>query len=508
MEQDKLYERRIYVIEKLKLLEDDAENTAKTAVNNASEDETSQRSINRPKNIHFCGPLSNFEKSGNSDASKKHIKVPKDFDQLVVSDTDKKTSQLFKYKGLKLEKYSEYDMFYLQSVVDNLTKYGISRREVESFIHTYSFYVQLCLLDDNLQKYGNVYLLMNKEKKTCKVGMSWNIEKRYSKTKRNKELVYVIPVKNMKTTESKLIKHFTHLYGKPVEGNETFAFTNADDVKKEFLKTIDKDVIDIDINKDASNHFSRFKTAYGRRGLWCSFDAAIVIFNYFIEDTKDRRRMTKFMSLLKYAIDRDEYIYTTYNNKLNTEVEFILFHKYRIIRNSIDHSINASSLYNSIKKHGHCRVPYRNIKTLIDSPRFQFRVKQLKRVRPNEQAFYFHENKEQKFLEGYYIHYALVHFLIDMLDSEYAIDTSILIFDIYSGKIKLNLPHEHASKTVNIKELYPDIIEIAPIITGGASDRTISFAFILIVSIVAIVIITIVVTFITNRLFYKDMTDV
>ena len=105
MEQDKLYECRNYVMEKLKLLEDDAENTAKTAVNNASEDETSQGSINRPKNPPICGPLSNFEKSGNSDTSNKPIKVPRDFDQLVVSDTDKKTSQLFQYKGLKLEKH-------------------------------------------------------------------------------------------------------------------------------------------------------------------------------------------------------------------------------------------------------------------------------------------------------------------------------------------------------------------------------------------------------------------
>lgn len=47
------------------------------------------------KNTPICVPLSNFEKSGNSDTSKKHIKVPRDFDQLVVSDTDKKTSQLF-----------------------------------------------------------------------------------------------------------------------------------------------------------------------------------------------------------------------------------------------------------------------------------------------------------------------------------------------------------------------------------------------------------------------------
>lgn len=51
----------------------------------------------------------------NSKATKEAPKIPKDFDQLVVSVTDKKTSQLFQHKGLKLEKHGEYDMFYLQS---------------------------------------------------------------------------------------------------------------------------------------------------------------------------------------------------------------------------------------------------------------------------------------------------------------------------------------------------------------------------------------------------------
>lgn len=136
------------------------------------------------KKIHFL----NVQNQTNSKDTKEVPKIPKDFDQLVVSNMDKKTSQLFQYKGLKLEKHSEYDMFYLQSVIQNLKKHYVERHTVESFINSYSFYVQLRLLDRRLPKYGNVYLLINKEKKTCKVGMSYNIAKRYSKVKLDKEL--------------------------------------------------------------------------------------------------------------------------------------------------------------------------------------------------------------------------------------------------------------------------------------------------------------------------------
>ena len=224
----------------------------------------------------------NVQNQTNSKDTKEVPKIPKDFDQLVVSNMDKKTSQLFQYKGLKLEKHSEYDMFYLQSVIQNLKKHYVERHTVESFINSYSFYVQLRLLDRRLPKYGNVYLLIDKEKKTCKVGMSYNIAKRYSKMKLDKELVYVLPVKNMKVTESKLIKHFNQLYGKPVKGNETFTYTNADTVKEEFMNTIKNDVVKIDIHKDIPQHFMRFKSSLGRTGIWCGFEVAMVIFSYFI----------------------------------------------------------------------------------------------------------------------------------------------------------------------------------------------------------------------------------
>lgn len=451
----------------------------------------------------------NVQNQTNSKDTKEVPKIPKDFDQLVVSNMDKKTSQLFQYKGLKLEKHSEYDMFYLQSVIQNLKKHYVERHTVESFINSYSFYVQLRLLDRRLPKYGNVYLLIDKEKKTCKVGMSYNIAKRYSKMKLDKELVYVLPVKNMKVTESKLIKHFNQLYGKPVKGNETFTYTNADTVKEEFMNTIKNDVVKIDIHKDIPQHFMRFKSSLGRTGIWCGFEVAMVIFSYFIENERDRDDMIDFMAIVRYIIDKDAYVYITYNKALKTDVEFVLFHKYRLMRNKSDNYVNASSLYNSLKKHGKCKVPYRNFKTFLLSNRFQFRIKQLKKAMPDEPAFYFHKNEKQKFLEGYYIHYALVHFIIDNIDAEYAINTSVLIFNIYSNNLlssylpydKIKTSYSDVNRILNINEINSAIdiqtlysltdLCVVPQITGGA-DKTIPWLFIVSIIVVVIVVTTIV----------------
>lgn len=370
------------------------------------------------------------------------VHLDKSFDRLDVSTNNKKLSQRFKYKWISIEKHGEYDMFYLQSIVENFKKYGISTQQVESFIHSYSFYVQMSLLDqeNKLPKYGNVYLLINEENKTCKVGMSWNIEQRYSQKKLNKELVYVVPVNNMKIVESKLINHFRSIFGRPVQGNEMFSYENKKDVKNEFKSIVASKEIHIDIHKTIPHHLMKFMNMENRRGYWISFDVMRVLFNYFVEDEHDRKDITEFLSLIKYAIERDSYVYSTYNHSLKTNVEYILFHKYRMLKNQNDNYINGSALYNSIRKADHTKLKYGSFKRYMNSDRFQYRIQQLKEVRPKDEPWYWHENKDQKYLEGYYIHYALVHFILDDLNARYAIHTSILMFNIFTNKTLQNIP--------------------------------------------------------------------
>lgn len=438
-----------------------------------------------------------INRTGNK-SNTKLLKMPKEFDKLEVLSDDKHTTQVFKYKGWNLEKHSEYDMFYVRSIVDNLNQYSINEQIVRNFIHSYSFYVQLTLLDDRLPKYGNVYLLIDKDTKTCKVGMSWNIEQRYSLKKLQKELVYVVPVNNMKVVESKLITRFKEVFGDPVKGNETFAYKNMDDVKDEFKAIVANEEIIIDIYKDIPHHITKFKTPHNKTNNWCSFDAMRVLFNYYVEKENDRNNVRDFISLINYAIERDSYIYTTYNNKLKTEVEYILFHKYRLLKNKKDDYVNGSVLYNSIRKADNTKLKYRRFKEYMNSDRFQRRIQQLKTVLPDEKGWYQDVNVEQPYLSGYYIHYSLVHFILDDLDANYAIHTSILIFRLYTDtKLFNKLPMgQQIIKAISLlaSDVEDDsLIHLLPIINGGSTETS-NFNFILIVLLLVIVIIIVTIT--------------
>lgn len=244
----------------------------------------------------------------------------------------------------------------------------------------------------------------------------------------------------MNVVETKLIKHFKTIFGPPVQGNETFEYNDIENVKKEFQTVIANDKIEIDVQKDLSQYIFKLRTIQQRRNNWISFDVMRVLFNYFVDDEHDRKDITEFLSLIKYAIERDSYVYSTYNHSLKTNVEYILFHKYRMLKNQNDNYINGSALYNSIRKADHTKLKYSSFKRYMDSDRFQYRIQQLKEVRPNDEPWYWHENNDQKYLEGYYVHYALVHFILDDLNARYASHTSILMFNIFTNKTLQNIP--------------------------------------------------------------------
>lgn len=115
-EDDELINFQESIGEMLQLLD---ENDEETYFDNGAKENQYSYIQKMQKKIHFL----NVQNQTNSKDTKEVPKIPKDFDQLVVSNMDKKTSQLFQYKGLKLEKHSEYDMFYLQSVIQNFYFY-------------------------------------------------------------------------------------------------------------------------------------------------------------------------------------------------------------------------------------------------------------------------------------------------------------------------------------------------------------------------------------------------
>lgn len=368
--------------------------------------------------------------------------IPRDFDALVKVPDDKNTCIKLQYKGFQLLKHHAYDMFYLRDVMYNIINDEIKYRTIEDFIHSYSFYKMLQAIDHDVKVHESVYLLMDKENKICKIGKSYNIKKRYDAAKLETDLVYVVHVEDMNVTEKKLIKKFKQIFGDPVKGNEYFSYTNAEYVKKEFNETVEHDRIVISNEDDLPQHFIRFKSRNNKlRGLWVSISVAEVLFSYFLKNETKRTNAFEFLKLVNIATNNDAYVYTVKNEATGSNCKYILFHKYQIIENENDRYVNGSCLYNSIRRADKTKIKFRRFKEFLDSDRFKHKIEQFKEVFPDLEPWYWSKNEKQKYLEGYYIHYVFVHFMIEDLDAKYAVHASILMYDIMTNRsLKYKIP--------------------------------------------------------------------
>lgn len=404
------------------------------------------------------------------------VEVPKYFHQLIATSNEKHLSHLIQFKEFSIEKHADHDAFYFQSIKSNLFKYDISNYEMDRYIRTYEFYCQLCLLDKALPKYGNVYLLINDEKKTLKIGMSYNINKRYTKERLNNEELFIIPVHDMNRVERKLIRAFRTNMGSPFKGNETFKWVNKQEVIKLFRSVSKEFKIKVRDEEKLKNHLFYYEIP-DREGLWCSYEVVEIILNRFVEEPKDRKDLYEFLKLTHEAMEKDAYCYQTFNELLNTDVEFIILHKYRLMKNVNDDYVNGSSLYNSIRKADHTKLKYSSFKRYMNSNRFQYKIEQLKQVKPNDEPYYWHENRHQKYLEGYYIHYALVHFILEDLDAVYSIHTSILMFNLFMTNSHRNINRD-SNPTAELNGGESNILTFYPIVNKDSLEMNLQHVII------------------------------
>ena len=64
---------------------------------------------------------------------------------------------------------------------------------------------------------------------------------------------------------------------------------------------------------------------------------------------------------------------------------------------------------------------------------------------PEKEAMTWQENKENKYLEGYYVHYLFVHFIVEYLSPKYAFFVAELMIKTFNPSFKPDM----------VKKLYP-----------------------------------------------------
>ena len=359
----------------------------------------------------------------------------------LITETDSMEPIIkFKFEKYELEKNSENDMFYVNSIQKLLDRYDNTLVSIKNFIQTNIFYQMLCFIDKSLPKYGFVYLLIDEEMKRCKIGKTFNFDKRYTKSK-TKLLDRLVPVKNDKSVENKLLNFFrTHYH--IVDGmNETFEYTNIRTVRSDFNKIVEQ--YKIDVNYKTSIHLSNDRFSQSRQGLWCTYQVADLILNYYIEDCKEREKINSMLKLINLSINKDSYQFIQYDSKYKTNIIYMKFHKYTIIGREIDKYVNGSRLYNSIIKADKRRKKYNSFRLFMERGPMHKWVERFNEEFPDLIAYQFLENEENKYLEGYYVHPLLIHFIVEELDTKYAFAMSQLMF-------KLNNPSQEIDMTINL----------------------------------------------------------
>lgn len=340
---------------------------------------------------------------------------------------------VFSSGNYKLEKHTEYDLFYLQSIENSIHQYKPSIGSIKPYLKSNQFYQTLCSYDTSLEKYGYVYLLIDKSTKTFKIGKTHNFPKRYSKAKRSL-MDQIVPVRNDKAVENELIDYFSKRYEKVYDTNETFYYDNYREVQQHFRSFMVLKRVYLDYKQ--SRHVQKLYFSESRRGLWVSGEATGIILSYFIEEHEERKRLFAMLHMIASQLKNDVYQFMQYDTKYKTNVLYWKFHKYTVIQREDNLYVNGSRLYNSICKAENIKKKYDSFKKFMDSGRMKRWVEDFRALYPEREAMVWQENKENKYLEGYYVHYLFVHFIVEYLSPKYAFFVADLMFKTFNPSFK------------------------------------------------------------------------
>lgn len=337
----------------------------------------------------------------------------------------------FEFKGLIFDKLFHEELFYLQSVIKSIERMiGHKLSGINSFTSSYIFHKQLSLLDHNVECCGNVYMKRGKRKGTIKIGRCYKLKRRYGITERE-NILRLIPVLNDTKIEARLLKEFNKVYQLVPRTRETFLCSNVQEAERLFNSLIkNSEIVKFDVN-DTKGHVKRYRTIPELDGLWCSTTAARIIINNYVEEPNQHKDFNDLLDAIDVRISKDVYVYYEFNKLLRQECMYWMFHKYVVIQNNDDLMVNGSRLWNSIYEKeikGNVKVKPL-LSSFLKSKRVQNIYEQFKQLFPND-VFYTEKmrNNEQPQFNGIYIHYTLVHFIVEYLDAKYALMVAELMY--------------------------------------------------------------------------------
>lgn len=337
----------------------------------------------------------------------------------------------FTYKGITLEKQAYNNSFYLQSVEDAINSKLHDPIVVTPFLNSYMFYAELSLFDPSLTLYKDVYIMKFEEDHTFKIGNTYNYRRRYPVETRQ-HLIKSVPVRNPTAVENALIRYYTDHY-EIAHGREYFKYGNDDNFPKVLLE-FNNIVSQYSVNAydyKKSSHMMAERISDDKRGKWVSSDVCKILINKFINNEDTLKDFNDMFRLIELSYREETYEEYKYNKSLRTRCLYWKFHKYTVIQNESDKYINGSRLFNSIKKAEGLKSK-KNLKRYLQSQEIQrLREQCYAKYGKGTELYYYDNNTEQPYLSGFYVHYILVHHIVNWLSAEYAFVVGELMYKMF-----------------------------------------------------------------------------
>ena len=336
------------------------------------------------------------------------------------------TFRIYRYKnlpGIILQQKMSDGYVSLQSIAASMSTIS---QALSRFMESFLFYALMMTKDQSLPKIGFIYLLVFDN--YFKIGKSFNFEKRYNKTTKDK-LVSIIPVDKQDIVEKELIKRYNDEGYETVKGKEYFKLDS-----KKHVESIFHDIVEPHKNKyeiKKSKFISMIGLERKKRKIYIHPSVGCLLVNRFAETEEKRVHLNKFLELISKQMSNG-YFDEIYDNQNKSVCSYWLYFNFVGIRRWNDNKVNISRMFNSIK---------RNVKKHTKHPISEF-ADQIKRNKslsiafkeryPDRTMVEFCENKEQPYLSGYYLDVVLIPTFVSWASKEALLSMNELLLHLGS----------------------------------------------------------------------------
>lgn len=324
----------------------------------------------------------------------------------------------YRIGNYKIAKSLVNNLYSLNSIISIYV--NNTHKSIRKFLASQRFNYILHYMDNSFKIPQYIYFI--KFKDGVKIGRTFDIKQRYNPSEVFNIVLRVVNVENINKCEKELKDKFKNKYNL-VKGLEKFDINTSDNNEiLNALRTFDDVVSKYKTKNKAikNNHlqYVRDGTDELGNGYYVSSLVASIIYNIFGDiNYSDIKYVLNLIDKASDKFDKTNY-YSTFIES-GDRFFYWSYHGYKIIANGSKGLINASRLWNTVKKENHISDKYKNksLANFLKSAFIRNIFKEHTEIKPVSYKY-----KDRPLLNGKYLPIYFTHFIIQYLNAKYAVE--------------------------------------------------------------------------------------